>query len=287
MFKDLSVKIKLSLLIGLLGILLISVGAAGLYGMGKMVDGLKMVYQDRTIPIGQLGEVKARFLNNRIALAFAQLYDDKENINAQVALVESNLKRIDDIWTQYVSTALTSEETRLVTQFEQDNQAFVAQAIEPTLVALRANDIATATLLAAQKVRPLYTPVAQVLDQLIELQIQESANEYQRETVLYATLRMVSISSIAIGLILALSFGVVIIRGICGPLESAVRLSQQLAKGDLTASIEVTSKDEMGRLLAAMQQMVRKISQIVGEVNGASNALASASEQVSATAQSE
>ena len=285
MFKDLSVKIKLSLLIGLLGFLLIGVGAAGLHGMGKMVDGLQSVYQDRTIPIGQLGDIKARFLNNRIALAFAQLYDDQENITAQITLVENNLKQIDTIWTQYASTTLTPEESRLVAQFERDNQAFVTQAIEPTLVALQANDIATATLLAAQKVRPLYTPVAQVLDQLIELQIQESANEYQRETVLYATLRMVSISSIVIGLLLALGFGIALIRGICVPLESAVRLSQRLAEGDLTASIEVTSKDEMGRLLNAMQQMVRKISQIVGEVNGASNALASASEQVSATAQ--
>ncbi|NAW69939.1 HAMP domain-containing protein [Vibrio sp. V27_P1S3P104] len=285
MFKNLSVKIKLSLLIGLLGILLVGIGAAGLYGMGKMVDGLKHVYQDRTIPIGQLGDIKARFLGNRIALAFAQLVPDEENIAMQVALVESNLKIINENWSKYANTSLTAEEARLVSQFERDNKAFITQAIEPTLIALRANDIETATSLAGDKVRPLYTPVAQVLEQLIELQIKESANQYQRETLLYDTLRIVSISSIVVGLILALSFGIVIIRGICGPLESAVRLSQQLAKGDLTASIEVTSKDEMGRLLLAMQQMVQKISQIVGEVNGASNALASASEQVSSTAQ--
>ena len=285
MFKDLSVKIKLSLLIGLLGVLLIGVGSAGLYGMSKMVDGLRTVYLDRTIPIGQLNDIKVRFLQNRIAMAFAQLYPDDENINAQVKNVEDNLKVIDQIWSRYITTTLTEEEARLVNQFQRDNKIFIEQAIEPTLIALRMGDIATATSLALERVRPLYPPVAQSLDLLVDLQIQEVAAEYDRETVLYDTLRFISISSISVGLILAFSFGVALIRGICGPLEKAVLLSQQLSEGDLTAKMEVTSKDEMGRLLDSMQQMVRKLSSIVGEVNGASNALASASEQVSATAQ--
>lgn len=285
MFKDLSVKIKLSLLIGLLGVLLIGVGSAGLYGMSKMVDGLRTVYLDRTVPIGQLNNIKVLILENRIAMAFAQLYPGDGNTVVQANNVENNLKQIESIWAQYITTNFTPEEARLVDDFEKGFQRFISQAILPSLEALRANDIDRATELALEKVRPLYPPVAQALDQLVVLQVDEAAAEYDRETVLYDTLRVISISSISVGLILAFSFGIALIRGICGPLEKAVLLSQQLSEGDLTAKMEVTSKDEMGRLLDSMQQMVRKLSSIVGEVNGASNALASASEQVSATAQ--
>jgi len=49
--------------------------------------------------------------------------------------------------------------------------------------------------------------------------------------------------------------------------------------------IEGGSKDETGRVLTAMQAMIGKLSQIIGEVRNAADGLASASEEVSATAQ--
>jgi methyl-accepting chemotaxis protein len=70
------------------------------------------------------------------------------------------------------------------------------------------------------------------------------------------------------------------------PLRQAVQAADQLAAGDLTVAIHATSRDETGLLLAAMKNMIAKLTQVVGEVNGGAYSLASASEQVSATAQS-
>lgn len=75
-------------------------------------------------------------------------------------------------------------------------------------------------------------------------------------------------------------------RSITRPLNLAVGVANRLAEGDLTAKIEVTSKDETGQLLAAMKNMVEKLSQIISEVRSAADNLSSASEEVSATAQS-
>jgi methyl-accepting chemotaxis protein len=70
------------------------------------------------------------------------------------------------------------------------------------------------------------------------------------------------------------------------PLRQAVEIADQLAQGDLTAKIEVTSSDETGQLLRSMQHMVGRLSAVVAEINNGALAIASASEQVSATAQS-
>jgi methyl-accepting chemotaxis protein len=75
-------------------------------------------------------------------------------------------------------------------------------------------------------------------------------------------------------------------RTITRPLNQAVEVANALAEGDLTVRIEVTSKDETGQLLIAMQGMVEKLLQIIGEVRGAAVGLASASEEVSSTSQS-
>jgi methyl-accepting chemotaxis protein len=78
----------------------------------------------------------------------------------------------------------------------------------------------------------------------------------------------------------------VITRSITRPLSQAVEVANALAQGNLTVKIDVTSKDETGQLLVAMQGMVEKLSQIIGEVRGAAGSLASASEEISSTSQS-
>ena len=85
--------------------------------------------------------------------------------------------------------------------------------------------------------------------------------------------------------VIAIGFAWWITRSITRPLNEAVGVANLLAAGDLTAKIEVTSKDETGMLLAAMQTMTGKLSQVIGEVRGSADALSSASEEVSATAQ--
>jgi methyl-accepting chemotaxis protein len=64
-----------------------------------------------------------------------------------------------------------------------------------------------------------------------------------------------------------------------------VQVADRISEGDLTVSIEVETQDETGRLLAAMQRMVHKLSQVISEVREGAGALASASSQVSASSQ--
>jgi methyl-accepting chemotaxis protein len=92
------------------------------------------------------------------------------------------------------------------------------------------------------------------------------------------------ISVMALLLLLATSWWIT--RSITRPLNEAVNVANALAQGDLTTRIEVNSKDETGKLLESMQNMVGKLSQIITEVRGSADSLSSASEEVSATAQS-
>jgi methyl-accepting chemotaxis protein len=58
----------------------------------------------------------------------------------------------------------------------------------------------------------------------------------------------------------------------------------RLSEGDLTMKVETHPKDDSS-LLYSMKMMVGKLSEVVADVNGGAQALASASEEVSATAQ--
>jgi methyl-accepting chemotaxis protein len=102
----------------------------------------------------------------------------------------------------------------------------------------------------------------------------------------YAETRQLVITITAIAAVLAALVATLITMSVTRPLRQAVAVADRLAAGDLTVSIEATSRDEAGQLLAAMKNMIAKLTQVVGDVNGSAQSLASASEEVSATAQS-
>jgi len=102
----------------------------------------------------------------------------------------------------------------------------------------------------------------------------------------YAETRQLVIEMTAGAALLAVLVATLITLSVTRPLRRAVQAADSLAAGDLTVEIKVSSRDEAGRLLAAMKNMVEKLTQVVGEVNGGAQSLASASEEVSATAQS-
>jgi methyl-accepting chemotaxis protein len=69
-------------------------------------------------------------------------------------------------------------------------------------------------------------------------------------------------------------------RSITAPLRNAVAVARRVAEGDLSAAVEVTSDDETGQLMAALQDMTRKLNEIVGNVRSSSETIATASAEV-------
>jgi len=75
-----------------------------------------------------------------------------------------------------------------------------------------------------------------------------------------------------------------VLKQLGGEPDEARALVARIAEGDLTVKIETHPKDNSS-LLFAMKQMTERLTQVVTDVNGGAQALASASEEVSATAQ--
>jgi methyl-accepting chemotaxis protein len=94
----------------------------------------------------------------------------------------------------------------------------------------------------------------------------------------------VIIASIAIA-ILAVILAIVIARGIINPINKGVHFAGQLAKGDLTATIDIDQKDEIGQLASALINMGDKLRNIVEEILLGADNIASASQQMSGTSQ--
>jgi methyl-accepting chemotaxis protein len=76
-----------------------------------------------------------------------------------------------------------------------------------------------------------------------------------------------------------------IARSITNPVIKGVEFAVQLAEGNLVAHLDVDQKDEIGQLANALINMRDQIKDVIQTVRGGADNLASASQEVSATAQ--
>jgi methyl-accepting chemotaxis protein len=131
-----------------------------------------------------------------------------------------------------------------------------------------------------------FEQVASDLVKIIDFNDAGATAANQRGNEIYANARLSIIAAVLVALLVGIALALFISRIISNPLKRAVDVASQLAEGNLAVKIDGGSKDETGQVLTAMQAMVGKLSQIIGEVRNAADGLASASEEVSATAQS-
>ena len=95
------------------------------------------------------------------------------------------------------------------------------------------------------------------------------------------------VAGVVISLLFAALFVVIIRRWLTRPLRDVIQLAQQYASGDLRATLDVKSKDEVGQLIEAingighgLQTMVQQVREAAGEMNQGTTTLAADSGEI-------
>jgi methyl-accepting chemotaxis protein len=281
--STLKVSTRLMMLIGVLSALLVAIGSLGLYGIGRSNDALKSVYADRTVPASQLGEIRALQLINRMNLNISLVTPTAEKITEMTAEIEANIAKASKVWGDYAATNLTPEEEKISKAFVESRKQFLQEALMPALVALRANDLTEARRLVTQRIRPLFIPLAQGIDTLVKIQIDEARGEYEEAATRYATIRAISIATILGGLLFAGIFGFVLVRSLGrqlgGEPGEAADLARSVAAGDLSVAINLRQGDTTS-MMAQLKGMQANLSKVVSSVLQNSESVATASAQI-------
>jgi methyl-accepting chemotaxis protein-1 (serine sensor receptor) len=278
--KNLKISTRLLLLIGAMVVMLAAIGLTGLSGISQSNEALKSVYQDRTIPMGQLADVQHQVLLNRLAVANSVLDPTPEMLAKGIADVGSNLVTLQKTWDAYMATYLTPEEAVVANKFIADRTRLVQEGLQPAVAALRANDTAAAHRLILEKIRPLSAPVEADMEALMEIQLKEAKAEYDAAAARYTTTRAWSIFAIVAGVLFAALFGWSLIRGISRSLREALDVATAVGQGDLSHSIRLDGKDEVAQVLIALSSMQTSLAQVVSTVRQGSDAVATASAEI-------
>jgi methyl-accepting chemotaxis protein len=113
----------------------------------------------------------------------------------------------------------------------------------------------------------------------------------ETQTIASDTIGIIDASNLImiIGVLLAIVIGIIagifITRSITKPVSQQMAYIEQVTKGDLTATLAINQKDEIGQSSEALREMVEKLKEIISSIMLISNHIASACKQMSSSSQ--
>ncbi|AKJ30924.1 methyl-accepting chemotaxis protein, partial [Caldimonas brevitalea] len=120
-----------------------------------------------------------------------------------------------------------------------------------------------------------------LIDKMVDHQAQNmtTAAAEARNSASQAKIQMVLASLVA--MLLGAGTAFYITRSITRPIQRAIGLAESVAAGDLTHRVQVEGKDEVARLINALQHMVQSLHGIVSQVRTGADTIAGAAHEVS------
>lgn len=275
-----TLRFRLLVVFGFLFILAISLSVVGLFGISKSNDGLKTVYEDRTVALEQVSRIDRLLVANRLAMTNALLVP--ASAKEHIALVEKNNVELSQVWKAYMATYLTPEETLLAEKFQSDHAVWLQDYLLPQLKALLADDQEQARARydsGANFVEQVYTDIRK----LRQLQVDVAKSEYELATARYAKLKFSMLLMIALGAALSVVSIVILIRQVYrdlgGEPSYAASVVHQIAAHDLTQHIEI-DPDDKHSLLFAMKHMQSNLIHSLRSIAHSSDTIAHATREI-------
>ncbi|MFA6014946.1 MAG: methyl-accepting chemotaxis protein [Gallionellaceae bacterium] len=272
--NNLTIKTRLVLVISFLSVLLIVIGSYGLWGMSKSNDGLRTVYLDRAIPLGQIAEISDLMAENIRQLHLSSMHDPRmeesklhdHSISVHTDKIEKNIAEIGKTWEAYAASYMTPDEKKLADEYVTARKEFVKEGLLVAMDLYKQGHYAEGNAQMVKVVGPTGIKAMDLADELKNLQVNVAKEEYEKSEAGYNSARVIAISMMLLGIALAAWMGIMLIRGIGRGLQSAMDVAGKIAAGDLTSQITITSQDEVGKLLVAMQTMQSNLTRIVAEI---------------------
>nr|WP_063978154.1 methyl-accepting chemotaxis protein [Massilia sp. JS1662] len=155
-------------------------------------------------------------------------------------------------------------------------------SLQKQIDALRHGDTAAYDTIFAKQIMPQGKAYSADLERLQSANIQRNATLMdQRKTEYRMVLWLVAIG-LGIALLLVFITHVFLKRIVVLPIERAVQLLDNVARGDLTARVEDVTDNEIGRLIGGIATMQHSLAAMVSKVRAGAEAIGSAAGEVAA-----
>ena len=139
-----------------------------------------------------------------------------------------------------------------------------------------------ATVLLRGQSTVLLGELSTEIDKMVDINVVGGDKASSDADAAYSSARAQAIGFLVAAIVIGALLALWVARIISVPLTRAVAVARQVADGDLTADVQVDSRDETGQLMLALQHMTASLATLVGQVRSGTDTIATASGQIAA-----
>jgi methyl-accepting chemotaxis protein len=281
-FYNLKTSVKLISAFAVMAIIVGLVGIFGLTSLGKVNEQLDFMYDERVVPISDLGRAETNYqrirVNIRDMVFVAKTPEEKKEFEDRIKDVQAEINASVE---KFESTYVIESEQQLLDQLHPALEEYYGYLDEAKSYAY-ANDT-KAYLELAPTFKAAGDEVQATLNELIELNMELGQRSNAEANALADSARTITITVIILAVLFSIGFGYFIARLISRPLNKIVALVENVSNGDLTTTTNIDTKDEIGVLAKSVNNMVLSLRQTVGSILATAENVSASSQEISAT----
>ena len=200
---------------------------------------------------------------------------------------ETNLRQSEERWEKYRALPKHPEEEQLAAEYERARAEWVGlsrQVVEGRKADTREGRTLAIDLTLGQA-KEKFEEMRHFLDQLTEVNLRLAEEDRKEAYSSFQRNQRFALFLIVLAIIVSLMLSLVTTRSITRPLQALVHLARLGQEGDLTASCNLSSQDELGVLGQAFMGMIASLRATVQRVIHAAERLSSSSQNLHSSAE--
>ena len=259
--------------------LLIAMAAVGISRINAVDQNTETILHDRYYKVALAQKIENEVNRQSRALRTALIASD-------AAVVQGELAKIDD---SVVVLGKAVEELQVIVHSDKGKAALAAMLAARADFKLHEHDLVELVKAGktdegrgylVKELLPPQTAYLAAIEAFVKTQT-DSMEEFGAQAAAMAHgANVLMLVLTAAATLLAVGLAYVLTMSITRPIDLAVQVAQTVAAGDLTSTIQVTSNDETGQLLTALQAMQVSLFDVVGRVRQGSESVSNASAEI-------
>ncbi|MCB2357642.1 methyl-accepting chemotaxis protein [Clostridium estertheticum] len=257
------------------------VGFIGMTNIKNINKNLGNIYSIDLIGVNDISNIKANLLEIRgdlLLLAVPTNKSDLQKYKDNIAtLVTNNNKLI----VEYKTTITSDLDRQRFTEFEKFFVDYNA-GIEDVIKQINGGDYKKADALAPvlSKIRiNMFT----VIQKESKVTMDRAKADYDNSKVTYNSSHVKITIITVLGLFIAIALGLIIAISISGRIKKVVIVAGALCENDLSKTVDIDSKDEIGILAKALNKAILNLKTLISEISESATDISATSEELSAT----
>lgn len=276
-----SIRARLLAVMAFMGILLAGGAAVGIGGISLTNEALDRTYQARLEPVDMIGRISTLMSDNsrQVMLAlqhdpanpFSKLHDHP--LSAHTDAIVQNRDEITRLVAELDKRDLGEELKPLLARYAEARKAYVGEGLVPARQALLDGDYDKANRILLAAVNPHYAKASALAREVQDALKQAAREEYATSQSRYATIRALSVAGTLLALSLVAAAAWNLLAAIARPLARVIGHFDRMAQGNLTDEIDITGRDEAGKVLTQLAAMQVHLKVMLDEIQSAARAI--------------